>query len=94
MSLEFEWDPKKAAENLRRHHIDFNQAALVFSDPNAFEIFDDAQDYGEDRFARIATSGGKFLTVVYTEREGRVRIISARKATTDEKEHYRRQTRS
>ena len=93
MSLEFEWDPKKAAENLRRHHIDFNQAALVFSDPNAFEIFDDTENYGEDRFARIGVSEGKILTVVYTGREGGVRIISARKATRNEQEDYRRQTR-
>lgn len=94
MSLEFEWDRTKAAENLRRHRIDFNQAAEVFSDPNAFEIFDDTQDYGEDRFARTGVSEGKILTIVYTGREGRIRIISARKATKNEQENYRRQTRS
>ncbi|HXN85527.1 MAG TPA: BrnT family toxin [Candidatus Binataceae bacterium] len=90
MSLEFEWDPEKAAENLRRHHIDFDQAALVFDDPHALETFDDTQDYGEDRFARVGLSEGTILMVVYTEREGRVRIISARKATKNEQENYRR----
>ncbi len=94
MALEFEWDNKKAAENLRRHRIDFNQAADVFSDPYAFDSFDDAH-YGEDRFVRVGISGGKVLTVVYTDRDDRIRIISARKATTNEQEDYdRRQARS
>jgi len=93
VSLEFEWDRNKAAENLKRHRIDFNQAAAVFSDPNAIETFDDTQGYGEDRFTRTGVYQGKTLTVAYTEREGRVRIISARKATKNEQEDYRRQTR-
>ena len=94
MSLEFEWDDDKAASNLRRRRIDFEQAILVFSDPAAVDIFDDIHEYGEDRYKRIGFGGSKLLSVAYTLRgPDRVRIISARRATKDEEQNYRRQTR-
>jgi len=94
MSLEFEWDDDKAASNLRRRRIDFEQAILVFSDPAAVDIFDDIHEYGEDRYKRIGFGGNKLLSIVYTLRgPDRVRIISARRATKDEEQNYRRQTR-
>ena len=93
MSLEFEWDEEKAAENLRRHRVSFPQAALAFYDLIAVELFDDRRNYGEDRFIHIGMTEGQILTVVYTEREDtRIRIISARKASKDEQAYYYRQS--
>jgi hypothetical protein len=95
MSLEFEWDQEKAAENLRRHGVSFPQAALAFYDLIAVELFDDRRNYGEDRFIHIGMTEGQILTVVYTEREdNRIRIISARKASKDEQAYYYRQSPS
>ena len=94
MSLEFEWDNRKAAANLRRHRIDFRQAIMVFNDPGAIDLFDDVDAYGEERYKRVGISDNKLLSVVYTERgPDRIRIISARKANRDEEQNYRRQTR-
>jgi len=56
MSLDFEWDNRKAAENLRRHRIDFEQAAMVFDDPTAIDVYDDVDSYGEERYRRIGIS--------------------------------------
>jgi uncharacterized protein len=95
MSVEFEWDVEKAAENLRKHGVSFPQAVLSFRDLLALEFLDDRRNYGEARFVRIASSDEQVLTVVYTEREGdRIRIISARRATKDEQEYYYSQTRT
>ena len=92
MSLEFEWDEKKAAGNLRKHGVSFPEAALAFLDPMAIELFDDRENYGEERFIHIGASEGQILTVAYAEREGdRIRIISARRATKNEQEYYRSQ---
>ena len=59
----------------------------VFKDPFAIEFLDDRQDYGEDRYV-IMAEAQVLLFVAYAEREERVRIISARRATRDEQEHY------
>jgi uncharacterized DUF497 family protein len=91
MSLEFEWDDDKAAENLLVHDIAFRKASLVFFDPFSIEDVDNRIDYGEDRFVRIGLSEGQLLAVVYTERNEKIRIISARKAKRSEKEDYYRQ---
>jgi uncharacterized DUF497 family protein len=91
---EFEWDEEKAAENLRKHGVSFPQAALAFRDPLAVDLFDDREDYEEDRFLHIGSYAGQVLTVAYTERGGdRIRIISARRATKDEQEYYQSQNR-
>ena len=61
----------------------------VFKDPFAIEFLDDRQDYGEDRYVIIGMAEAQVLLfVAYAEREERVRIISARRATRDEQEHY------
>ncbi len=93
MSIEFEWDDDKAAENLAVHDVAFRKAALVFFDPFSTEEIDNRADYGEDRFIRIGISEGQLLMVVYTERQDTIRIISARKANRYEKENYYRQNR-
>lgn len=82
----FEWDDRKAALNLRRHEVDFDAARAVFDDDDAIDDPDDDPD--ELRFRRVGMSDGLILTVIYTERGRRIRIISARKATTHEQRDY------
>jgi hypothetical protein len=89
--LKFEWDDAKASANYRKHGVTFEQAAYAFRDPFAIEWFDDSAAHGEERFILLGRVGGQILSVVYTERGERLRIISARRATKHEKEQYYRQ---
>lgn len=89
--MEFEWDDAKANDNLRKHGVSFAAAALAFRDPFAVEWIDERQPYGEERIVLLGSSGGIVLTVIYTERGPRIRIISARRATKHEQDHYYRQ---
>jgi uncharacterized DUF497 family protein len=84
MNESFEWDEAKAAENYVKHGVSFETAIKVFGDPFGIERLDDREDYGEERFILIGTAEEAVITVVYTERNGRFRIISARRATRHE----------
>jgi uncharacterized DUF497 family protein len=87
--MEFEWDAVKADANLRAHGVSFELARTVFTDPFAIELLDDRKDYGEERFVIIGMAQGRVLLfVAYTEREDRIRIISARRATQHEQDEY------
>ena len=88
---EFEWDDAKAASNYAKHGVSFARARLVFSDPFGIGEYDDRSGYGEERFTRIGMVEGTLLFVSYTERDDRIRIISARRATKHEQDHYYRQ---
>jgi uncharacterized protein len=89
MKLEFEWDKAKAEANLCIHGVSFDLAKTVFDDPFAIERLDDREGYGEERFVIIGmTEGNILLFVAYTEREDRIRIISARRATPYEQDNY------
>ncbi len=89
MKLEFEWNKAKAKANFRRHGVSFDLAKTVFSDPFAIERLDDREEYEEERFVIIGAAEGKdLLFVAYTEREERIRIISARRATQYEQDDY------
>jgi uncharacterized protein len=88
MSDEFEWDEAKAAENYAKHGVSFEMAVQVFKDPFAIERLDDRDDYGEDRYILIGMAEGALLTVVHTDRNGRIRIISARQAARHEQDDY------
>ena len=69
--------------------MSFDLAKTVFKDAFAVERLDDREDYGEDRFVIIGMAEGNVvLFVAYAEREGRMRIISARRATQDEQDNY------
>jgi uncharacterized DUF497 family protein len=82
-----EWDPHKAASNLKKHGVDFADAATVFADDLAVTILDDLSD--EERYATIGSDAlGRVLVVVYTWRGDRVRLISARRATRRERRQY------
>jgi len=92
MKQKFEWDGSKASTNWRRHGVSFELAMTVFRDPFAVERFDDREEYGEQRFVLIGMAEGQILLfVAYTEREERIRIISARRATQNEEDDYFRQ---
>jgi uncharacterized DUF497 family protein len=74
---------------LQAHGVSFDLAKTVFRDPFAVERLDDREDYGEERFVIIGMAQGNVaLLVAYTEREGRMRIISARRATQNEQDDY------
>jgi len=90
MNEEFEWDSKKAASNIRRHGVSFEQATLAFEDAFALIEQDNTEDYGEVRFILIGSALDGILTVVYTERNERIRIISAREASDYERRNYYR----
>ena len=85
--MAFEWDRRKAAVNVRRHGIDFAEAATALSDEHAVTVPDDHPD--EDRFISMGVDAlGRVLVVVYTWRGERARLISARRATRRERRHY------
>jgi hypothetical protein len=85
--VDYEWDPKKATSNLRKHGVDFADAAIVFEDVSAVTIDDDDPD--EKRFVTIGLDVlARVLVVVYTWRVEKIRIISARNATPDERREY------
>ena len=85
--MDYEWDETKAQKNRRDHSIDFADAVTVFEDDLALTALDDAS--GEERFVTLGMDAmGRLLVVVYTWRGGRIRIISARKATKSERRHY------
>jgi uncharacterized DUF497 family protein len=81
------WDPAKNRENQRKHGISFDDAKAVFQDPDRIEVLDD-RDYGEERWIAIGTVGKIVALVVYTERSGGIRLISARKADPDDEADY------
>lgn len=88
--MKLEWDADKAALNLQKHGISFDDAALVFYDDGRIESYDGRQDYGEDRWVTIGLAVWSVLYVVYTVREEEsIRIISARKAIPHEQKQYR-----
>jgi uncharacterized DUF497 family protein len=89
MKLEFEWHAAKAVANLQAHGVSFELAQTVFKDSFAIERLDDREDYGEERFVIIGMAEGHImLFVAYTERDGRIRIISARRAMQHEQDDY------
>ena len=83
----YQWNRDKAVANLRKHGVDFADAISVFSDDLSITIPDERFD--EERFVTIGLDGfGRVLVVVYTLRGNEIRIISARKATRQERRQY------
>ena len=87
--MEFEWDADKAAANADKHGVEFSEAMTLFGDPFEITIADPDHSEGEFRFLSTGESAaGRLLVVAYTEREGRTRIINARKVTRKERKQY------
>ncbi len=89
MALRFAWDPAKAAANLRKHGVSFEDATTAFGDPHSLTVPDPDHSAAESRFTLIGTSKlGLIVVVSHTERGNTIRIISARKATRHERATY------
>ena len=85
--MDLEWDPRKRVSNLRDHGIDLVDAARIFEGP-VLEAADERREYGEDRIIAMGEVNNRVIVVVYTWRGTARRIISARKATSHEREAY------
>ncbi len=87
--MKFEWDENKAAVNLSKHGISFEEARTVFDDPLYLDLYDPDHSDQEDRYIIVGESQqGNLLIVSYTERADFIRLISARKVTRMEREVY------
>ena len=87
--MEFEWDRDKAKSNAKKHSVPFDEAITVFNDPAAYTFHAPDHSLDEDRYLVFGYSKrNRLLTVVYTYRERKTRIISARRATAGEQEIY------
>lgn len=87
--MEFEWDKEKAEINLKKHGTSFYEAATVFGDPLAITFNDPDHSVGENRLITFGLSRfNQQLVVSHTEREGKMRIISARPMTKQERKIY------
>ena len=85
----FEWDPKKAKSNLKKHGVSFEEAATALSDPMAATGADPDHSLTEERYISFGVSEkGRLVVVSHTEKDQTIRIISARKASKGEKELY------
>jgi uncharacterized protein len=87
--MEFEWDPDKANTNFEKHGVSFSEATTVFGDPLELVIADPDHSIDEARFLSLGRSDQmRLLVAAYAERQGRIRLISAREATPRERRWY------
>ena len=92
--MEFEWDPKKAARNLRKHRVSFSEAASVFGDRLGTTVSNPDHSLAEDRYITVGMSSRRrLLMVAHTERGERIRIINARELTRAERDAYEEETK-
>lgn len=95
MGLAFEWDAKKARQNVKKHGVSFEEAITAFGDPVAKTIPDPLHSEDEDRFVILGQSNRRrLLVVVFTERGDKIRLISARVATRPEREYHEKGSES
>lgn len=88
-----EWDPNKAKQNLKKHGVSFEEAATIFKDPLSSTIDDPLHSETEERFIIIGKSmQNRLLVVVHTDRGERIRVTSARLATSRERVKYEEET--
>jgi len=86
---EFEWNKEKAEKNIIKHFVSFNEAMSVFDSSVFITVVDEEHSTDEERYISIGLSkNGRLLMVAHTDRDGRIRIISARKATRKEEKFY------
>jgi len=92
--MEFEWDPKKAKSNLKKHGISFDEAASVFDDILAAVYEDPDHSADEKRFLMIGTSvQNRLLHIAFSDQGRRIRMITARKVTKRERKLYEKESR-
>jgi len=89
MELTFEWDEVKAKENLMKHKVPFDEGKTIFNDPFLLTYPDVDNSETEERYIDIGVSAkDRILVLIHTERQGKIRIISCRKATARERRGY------
>lgn len=89
MALRFEWDPQKAARNLAKHGVSFEEAATVFADPLGRIASDPRHSVDEERFVLLGLSERqRLVAVMFAERGEAIRVISARRAIRRERRDY------
>jgi uncharacterized DUF497 family protein len=89
MKLAFEWDEAKARENLKKHKVGFDEGKTIFNDPFLLTFPDIDIADAEERYVNIGLSiRDRVLVLIHTERQGRIRILSCRKASARERRHY------
>jgi len=87
--MKFEWDKQKAENNLKKHGVSFEEAITVFDDPLYLDFYDPDHSSHEHRYLIIGRSfKTRLLIISYTERADNLRLITARQATSKEREHY------
>jgi uncharacterized DUF497 family protein len=87
--VKLEWDEEKAAANLARHRVSFDEARTIFDDPLFVDFYDPDHSVDEHRYVVIGESQtGRLLIISYTERDEAIRVISAREVTPAEREAY------
>ena len=87
--MRFQWDPVKAAANLFKHDVSFEEAATVFRDPLSATALDPDHSRDEERFVTFGVStSGRLLVVAHADRDDTIRIINARPATPGERRAY------
>ena len=87
--MKFEWDESKASKNLRKHGVSFDEATTVFGDPLAITYPDPEHSFEEDRFLTFGfSSQGRLIVVSHTDRDDKIRPISAREMTRRERGDY------
>jgi uncharacterized protein len=89
MKSEIQWDPNKAATNLKKHQVSFVEASTVFDDPLLITFLDVKHSIVEERYITLGLSNtNRLLLIAHTDENGVIRIISARKATKHEQRFY------
>jgi uncharacterized DUF497 family protein len=89
MKLIFEWDEVKAKANLKKHKVSFEEGKTIFNDPFLFTFPDSKHSENEERYVNVGSSANRrILVLTHTERQGKIRIISCRKATPRERSFY------
>jgi hypothetical protein len=92
--MQFEWDPKKAKENLKKHSVSLDEAVTAFYNPFSATFDDPDHSVGEQRFITIGySSKPRLLVISHTERGKKTRIISARPATSHESKNHEKQSK-
>jgi uncharacterized protein len=90
--MQFEWDPRKAKENLKKHGVSFDEAVTAFYDPLSATFDDPDHSATEQRFITIGfSSKNRLLVIAHVERGRNIRIITARPATTHERKKHEKQ---
>ena len=89
MGINFEWDPTKAVQNLRKHGVTFEEAATAFADDLSITVPDPDHSVDEERFITVGSSSqDRLLMIAHAEREDIIRIVSARLLTPRERRQY------